>query len=120
MTITSPRPSSSHRARLLILIFFLLIAPFAGCAVARVESAHEATLVDENGGRYDCRSLEKIVQGEIERGAIPSAALAVAKDGVIVGERAFGWADKESKALVDVSTPYPLASVTKPMVATAL
>lgn len=111
MTTPSPFPFSSYRARL--LTFFLLIASFAGCAVARVEPTREAS-------RYDFRSLEKIVQSEIESGAIPSAALAVAKDGVIVYENAFGWADKERRAPVNVSTPYPLASVTKPMVATAL
>lgn len=109
MKITTTLPSRSDRAR--FLIFFFLIASFAGCAAARV---------DENRSRYDFRSLEKIVQSEIEKGAIPSAALAVAKDGVIVYENAFGWADKESKALAKVTTPYPLASVTKPMVATAL
>lgn len=52
--------------------------------------------------------------------AIPSIAVAVARNGVIVHEAAFGFADAEGKRPATVNTPYPLASVTKPFVATGL
>jgi CubicO group peptidase (beta-lactamase class C family) len=51
-------------------------------------------------------------------GGIPSIAVAVAKNGRIVHEAAFGFADEGVAATV--RTPYPLASVTKPMVATGV
>lgn len=51
---------------------------------------------------------------------IPSIAIAIAKDGRIVHEAAFGFADVANQQRATIHTPYPLASVTKPFVATAL
>jgi CubicO group peptidase (beta-lactamase class C family) len=68
----------------------------------------------------DFRDLEAAIWKEIAVGTIPSAALAVARNGQIVYERAFGLADREGKVAATVHTPYPLASATKPIVATAL
>ncbi|HEY0156135.1 MAG TPA: serine hydrolase domain-containing protein [Thermoanaerobaculia bacterium] len=51
---------------------------------------------------------------------IPSIAVAVAKNGRIVHEAAFGFADVGAKRRATVHTPYPLASLTKPMVATGV
>ena len=61
--------------------------------------------------------LDASIEKELSAG-IPSIAVAVAKDGRIVHEAAFGFADAGRPATVD--TPYPLASVTKPFVAAAV
>lgn len=64
--------------------------------------------------------VEGMIREKIAAGAIPSAAVAIGRRGQIVYERAFGWADKEQKVVAKSTTPYPLASATKPMVATAV
>lgn len=51
---------------------------------------------------------------------IPSVAVAVAKDGEILWEQGFGWADLERSVAVGPHTLYSLASISKPMTATAL
>jgi CubicO group peptidase (beta-lactamase class C family) len=61
--------------------------------------------------------LDAEIEKELAKG-IPSIAVAVAKDGRIVHEAAYGFADEGVPATV--RTPYPLASVTKPIVATAV
>ena len=51
---------------------------------------------------------------------LPSVAVAVVKDGKIIWEEGFGWADVERKIVATAHTPYSLASVTKPITATAI
>ena len=73
--------------------------------------------------RYDSsdfKIVETQISAEIESGKIPSAACSIAKNGKIVFESAFGWADREEKIASTVGTPYPLASASKPIVATAM
>lgn len=69
---------------------------------------------------YNFHDVESSIRAEIESEKLPSVAFAIARNGQIVHENAFGWADKERKVVSTASTPYPLASTTKPMVATAL
>ena len=56
----------------------------------------------------------------VEEKTIPSLSLAVVKDGEIIWEEAFGWADIEREIPASPSTLYPIASTTKPITATAL
>jgi CubicO group peptidase (beta-lactamase class C family) len=56
----------------------------------------------------------------IDSGKIPSIAVAVAKDGKIIWLEAFGWADREKKLKATPDTIYPLASLSKSMMATGL
>ena len=49
-----------------------------------------------------------------------SLAVAVAKDGEILWNEAFGWADRERRIPATPHTMYSLASVSKPITATAL
>ena len=51
---------------------------------------------------------------------IPSVAVAAARDGRVVWEEAFGWADREARRPATAHTPYSLASISKPMTATGL
>jgi CubicO group peptidase (beta-lactamase class C family) len=55
----------------------------------------------------------------VETGA-PSVAVAAARDGRIVWEEGFGWADRENRLAASAGTPYSLASISKPFTATAL
>jgi CubicO group peptidase (beta-lactamase class C family) len=51
---------------------------------------------------------------------INSVTVAVAKDGKIIWEEGFGWSDIERKIPATPHTPYSLASISKPVTATAL
>ncbi|MCM2316517.1 MAG: beta-lactamase family protein [Thermoanaerobaculia bacterium] len=65
------------------------------------------------------RDVDGAIEQELTRG-IPSIAVAVARSGSIVHQAAFGFANAEENRRATVSTPYPVASVTKPIVATGL
>ena len=56
----------------------------------------------------------------IDEQRLPSVVVAVAKDGRIVWEEGFGWADVERQVPATPHTPYSLASVSKPFTATAI
>jgi len=56
----------------------------------------------------------------VEEAKLPSVAVAVVKDGRIVFEEGFGWADVERKIPATAHTAYSLASMTKPVTATAV
>ena len=50
----------------------------------------------------------------------PSLAVAVAVDGKVIWEEAFGWADRENQVPATIHTMYSLASISKPITATGL
>ena len=50
---------------------------------------------------------------------VPGLAVAVTRDGKIIYERGFGWADRERGLRATPSTPFALASVSKSITATA-
>jgi len=56
----------------------------------------------------------------VEEEKVPSLAVSVAKDREIVWEQAFGWADLERQVAATPETMYSLASISKPITATAL
>lgn len=68
--------------------------------------------------RYaDVRSY---IQEAMEEHGLPSVAVAVAKDGEIVWAEGFGWADLDRRVPATPETMYSLASISKPITATAL
>lgn len=60
------------------------------------------------------------IQQEMAESGIPSFAVAVARNGEILWEEAFGWADREKRILAAEHTMYSQASVSKPITATGL
>ena len=62
---------------------------------------------------------DRIARAVVERG-IPSMAIAASHHGKIVLEDAFGWADRSARRGATPHTPYAIASITKPITATAL
>lgn len=56
----------------------------------------------------------------VETGEIPSVAYAIARDGQVLHAMALGKADRERDVPATLRTAYALASVTKPITATAL
>lgn len=51
---------------------------------------------------------------------LPSVSVAVARNGEVLWEEAFGWADRERRVQATPHTMYSLASISKPITATAL
>lgn len=68
--------------------------------------------------RFD--GVRAYIHSELQQKSIPSVAVAVAKDGKIIWEEGFGWADREKRIPATAHSMYPLASITKPMTATGL
>ena len=64
--------------------------------------------------------LESTIQERIDAGEIPSMAFAIAKDGKIVYQNAWGWADIENQIPATPHTSYQIASTSKSMTATGI
>jgi CubicO group peptidase (beta-lactamase class C family) len=64
--------------------------------------------------------IREEIRKSLERDAIPSLAVAVARDGNILWEEGFGWANKEQRVAATPHTPYSIASISKPITATGL
>lgn len=60
------------------------------------------------------------IRKQVLEGAVPSVAVAVAKGDQILWEEGFGWADRAKRVRASPDTMYSLASISKPLTATAL
>ena len=65
-------------------------------------------------------SVRDTIRAVMARANVPSVSVAVARRGTIIWEEAFGWADRERKVQATPNTMYSLASISKPITATAL
>jgi len=66
------------------------------------------------------RDVRHEITKDLDAGDFTSVAVAVAKDGKIVWEEAFGYANKEKKAKATVNSMYAIASISKPFTATGI
>jgi CubicO group peptidase (beta-lactamase class C family) len=64
--------------------------------------------------------VRSLIRQQITERPVPSVAVAVARDGRIVWEEAFGWADRENRIAATPHTMYSLASISKPITVTGL
>ncbi len=64
--------------------------------------------------------LKGVIQREMERGKVPGLVIALVKGQEVVWANGYGHADLEGQVPVTPSTIFPVQSVTKPVVATAL
>jgi CubicO group peptidase (beta-lactamase class C family) len=64
--------------------------------------------------------IRDLIRRKLKQNEAPSIAVAVVRNGQIVWEEGFGWADKEQKRATSATTPYLLGSVSKPITATAV
>jgi CubicO group peptidase (beta-lactamase class C family) len=91
-----------HNMRILSALLMLLIAASAGVA------------------QPDFSSLRKLARETIVAATAPSMAIAVVRNGRILYEEGFGWADRERRIPATEHTMYYTASVTKTFTTTAL
>ena len=66
------------------------------------------------------KDIRQQVISDVKNGTIPSVSLSVAKDGKVIWQEAFGWADKAEKRAATPETIYSLASLSKPLTATGI
>jgi CubicO group peptidase (beta-lactamase class C family) len=97
--------------------------PVLSVAIAVLLTICPADLYAEDGnrrpfGRFD-EFRDQLLQKMVET-RTPSMAIAVSRNGQIVWEEGFGLADREDSIPATPETVYSLASVTKPMTATAI
>jgi len=64
--------------------------------------------------------IRDTINDKLMETATPSLAIAVAQDGVMLWEDAFGWADREKMVHANIHTTYSLASISKPITATGI
>jgi CubicO group peptidase (beta-lactamase class C family) len=65
-------------------------------------------------------SIRSSIRVRMQERKVPSIAVAVAQGDKILWEQGFGWADRERRIPADENTMYSLASISKPLTATAL
>ncbi len=94
------------------LTVFLL---FSLIVVSRAQTANGNHAVDD---RFN--GVRAFIRKQMFERNIPSVAVAVARDGKIIWEEAFGWADRENRIAATPHTVYSLASISKPITATGL
>jgi CubicO group peptidase (beta-lactamase class C family) len=68
----------------------------------------------------DFASVQKYIRDHMAAESVPALSIAVSRDGRIVWEEGFGWADRENRIKATAHTPYYLASVTKSLTSAAL
>lgn len=64
--------------------------------------------------------IRGFIRAQMVEQSVPSISVAVAKDGKILWEESFGWADREKRIEATPHTMYSLASISKPITATGL
>jgi CubicO group peptidase (beta-lactamase class C family) len=105
------RAGWGHAALVALALAAPLAAPLAGCGPPALD-------VPLRGDRFDV--VRRVVREEAKRHHVTSLAIAVARDGRIVLEEAYGWADRERGVRATPRSVYALASITKAMTATGL
>lgn len=89
----------------------LLFAP------AHAEPAPQTVRAVTGADRFD--EARALIERTLEDGKVPSITVGVIQDGAVLWEEGFGWADREREVRATPHTPYSLASITKPITATA-
>ena len=93
-------------------LFLLIFLPFVRPGFSQMQEGSKLVQL--------LAPIEKKIDSLIEHKNIPSASIAVAKDGEIVWQKSFGWANKEEKVKATPQTIYALGSLSKSISATGL
>ena len=72
------------------------------------------------GSHLDLTEARRLIRDNMAKDSVPGLAIAVLRRDTILWEAGFGWADREARVAVTANTPFPLASLTKTVVATAV
>lgn len=101
------------RPTFLILAYLASLDIFAPSYLGQIDSARTPN-------KPDFPSVQLLIEQKIASEHIPSISVAVARNGAIVWEKGFGWANRERHVAASEQSMYALASVTKLMTASAI
>lgn len=93
----------------------LSLAPVTACLAQPAEPSQHS---DPAEARFD--GVRDVIRRTLSEANVPSIAVAVVQDGRIVFEEGFGLADRERGVQATAHTAYSIASMTKPITATAV
>lgn len=93
----------------------LTLMLFSLIFVSRAQTTNGDRAIDDP---FD--SVRAFIRKQMVERNVPSVAVAVARDGRVIWEEAFGWADRENRIAATPHTIYSLASISKPITATGL
>ena len=93
-----------------ILALTLLATPIASAAARSTTVAPDPRFSE----------VRELILDQVRSRTVPSIAVAVAEDGRIIWEEAYGWADIEGQIQATPHTMYRLGSITKTITATGL
>jgi CubicO group peptidase (beta-lactamase class C family) len=105
-----------HRMKNAISLIVLVISMVAGCKASPTLPSKSVT----NAIPDSLYPIREKIERLVNEGEVPSMAVAVARDGDIIWEEAFGQANREEHIAATEYTLYPLASISKPFTATGL
>lgn len=108
-------PNLSRPAVVCLAVFSLAVAM---PSVSIAQTTGPASSGPRSEARFE--AVRKVIQQTLQDANVPSIAVAVVQEGQIVWEEAFGYADRERQTPATAHTPYSLASMTKPITATAV
>ncbi|MAM71796.1 MAG: hypothetical protein CMP91_11715 [Gammaproteobacteria bacterium] len=94
--------------------FYLLLA------LATTSCWSTNSLQEEPTSEISFLSIREMIETALVERNIPSVSVSVAHKGLIIWEESFGWADRENEIKASPDTVYSIASLTKPMTATAI
>jgi CubicO group peptidase (beta-lactamase class C family) len=85
-----------------------------------IGEGYAQSLYEPGTAKVRFEDVRSKVLDTIERTGVASIAVAVAKDGEVVWEEGFGWANREQETKATPHTVYHIASISKSMTATGL
>lgn len=78
------------------------------------------SLAADAAGADPYASIRADIEKEVAAGHLTGVSVALVKDGKILWEQGFGWADREARTPATAHTAFSVASTTKPFTTTAL
>src|SRR5436309_3235526 len=98
----------------------VLLAPLVLLAAVAIAPAQPPAFPTTGKEAKELEPLDEAVIAIMKRHGVPGAALAVAKDGKLVLAKGYGWSDLETREHVKPDTLFGIASLSKPITATAI
>jgi len=92
----------------------------ATCFILTIALSSARYCSSQNSPQYDFDDIRSTIKTLMKNSKTPSVSVAVTKDGDIIWEESFGWANREKQIKATPQTMYSLASISKPFTATCL
>jgi CubicO group peptidase (beta-lactamase class C family) len=113
-------PTAKHgkHAAAISILLALLIAVVITVLLSERDEEWETDMID--AVPENLAAVEVTVREAMKRTGVAAVSIAVAKDGEIVWEEGFGWADRKKKIRATPGTAFRVASLTKALTVTGL